>query len=81
MLAFLLGSVGVALASFSGMELIAVVLTLVGLVLGAAGFFVAYKQDTGTLYPLLGIVVCLPAVIWSPIVTPKYPSREGPDGR
>ncbi len=75
-LAFLLGSVGVALASFPGMELIAVGVTLVGLVLGATGFFVAYKQDTGTLYPLLGIVVCLPAVMWSAYCYAQVPKPE-----
>jgi hypothetical protein len=63
--AFLVGSVGLALASFPGFELIALGVTLLGLVLGGTGFFVAYRQETGTLYPLLGLAVSLAAFLWS----------------
>ena len=76
--AFLLGSVGTALASIPGLELIAVGLTLVGIVLGAVGFLVAFKQDTGTLYPLLGVVVCLPALLWSGYCYTQVPKPEKP---
>lgn len=77
-LAFLIGSVGLALASFSGMEPIAVGVTLVGLVLAGIGFFIAYRQETGTLYPLLGIVVCLPALLWSLYCFSQMPKPEKP---
>ena len=76
--AFLFGSIGTALASFPGLELIAVGVTVVGLVLGAISFLVAYKQDTGTLYPLLGVVVCLPALLWSGYCYTQVPKPEKP---
>jgi hypothetical protein len=74
--AFLFGSVGTALASFPGLELIAVGLTLVGLLLGAVSFIVAFKQDTGTLYPVLGVVVCLPALLWCAYCYTQVPKPE-----
>jgi hypothetical protein len=62
--AFVLGSTGLALASFNGLQAVAVGVTLVGLALGGLGFFLAYQKDTGTVFPLLGLVVCVPALIW-----------------
>jgi hypothetical protein len=76
--AFLVGSVGLALASFSGMEPVAVGVTLLGLVLAGIGFFVAYRQETGTLYPVLGIAVCLPALFWSLYCYSQMPKPEKP---
>ncbi len=76
--AFLMGSVGLALASFGGMELVALGLTLLGLVLAGIGFFVAFRQESGTLYPILGIVVCLPALLWSGYCYSQAPKPEKP---
>jgi hypothetical protein len=77
-MAFLLGSVGLTLASFGGMELIALGLTLLGLVLAGIGFFVAFRQESGTLYPLLGILVCVPAFLWSGYCYSLAPKPEKP---
>ena len=74
--AFLFGSIGTALASFPGLEVVAVGLTLVGLVLGAVSFLVAFKKDTGTLYPVLGVAVCLPALLWSAYCYTQVPKPE-----
>jgi hypothetical protein len=76
--AFLLGSIGLALASFGGMELVALGITFLGLVLAAIGFLVAFRQETGTLYPLLGILVCLPALLWSTYCYTQAPKPEKP---
>jgi hypothetical protein len=58
------------------MEAIAIGVTFVGLVGAAIGFFVAFKQETGTLYPLLGIVVSVPALIWSTYCYSQVPKPE-----
>jgi hypothetical protein len=77
-IAFLSGSIGLAMASFAGMELIAVGVTFLGLVLAFLGFFIAFRKEEGTLYPLLGVVVCLPALLWSGYCYSQAPKPEKP---
>ena len=67
---------GKRLASFPGIEAIAVGTTFIGLILAGVGFFVAFRQDTGTLYPILGILVCLPALAWSTYCYTQVPKPD-----